>query len=247
MIRFLFIIIFVFLLSGCIEYSEVWRFNKNGSGTVSVNCEPSSQWMKHAGATNWIQAAILFIPPYKSLSQEFARVGVKINHCKFTTTKGKPHVDMLISFNSLTSIARTSLFSDRLLQWRKKPFKVTLFHQLSTKRRLGKAEFASLDDGILSDATFDVKMYFPGRVINVQGAKKKNNCVYVNADLAKLATGDSITIIATARTGYPLWFKLILTTSVAIFIILIIFFLWKKKIIHSRKSNADTSAHSQSL
>jgi len=241
--RFLFIIIFISLLSGCIRYSEVWRFNKNGSGTVRITCEPSSEWRAHAGATNWIQAAILFIPPYKSLSQEFARVGVKINHCKFTTSKGKPRVDMLISFNSLTSITRTSLFSDRLLQWRKKPFKVTLFHQLSTKRRLGKAELASLDDGILSDATFDVKMFFPGRVINVNGAKKKKNCVYVNANLAKLALGDTITIIATARTGHPLWFKLILIISVVIFIILIILFLLKKFVIHSGNSNADSLTH----
>jgi hypothetical protein len=245
--QYLFIFIFISLISGCIRYSEEWHFNKNGSGTVRIICEPSDRWLEHAGASNWVQSAILFIPPYKSLSQEFARVGVKINHCKFTTKKGKPRVDMLISFNSLTSIARTSLFSDRLLQWRRKPFKVTLLHRLSTKRRLGKAELASLDDGILSDATFDVKMFFPGRVINVQGAKKNDNCVYVNADLSKLATGDSITIIATARTGYPFWFKLILSISIIIFITLIILFLWKKFIKKSEISNADTFTYTQPL
>jgi len=47
-----------------------------------------------------------------------------------------------------------------------------------------------------------------------QGAKKEKNCVYVNADLSKLAMGDSITIIATARTGYPFWFKLLLSISI---------------------------------
>jgi len=234
MMRFLFIFILVLLTSGCIRYSEEWRFNKNGSGTVNIICEPSPGWLEHAGASNWIQAAILFIPPYKSLSQEFARVGVKIDYCKFTTKKGKPRVDMMISFNSLTSIARTSLFSDRSLQWRRKPFKVTILHRLSTKRKLGKAELASLDDGILSDASFDVKMFMPGRVIDVKGAEKDKNCIYVNADLSKLALGNSITIIATARTGYPLWFKLLLYSSVLIFIVLIILFLWKK---YSKKLN----------
>jgi len=225
--RLLSLIIITLLLSSCIRYSEVWRFNKNGSGTVRIICEPSPDWLKHSGATNWFQAALLFIPPYKSLSQEFGRVGVKFEHCKFVTIKGKPRVDMLIAFDSLTSISRTSLFSDRLLQWRKRPFKVTLLHRLSTKRPLGKAEMASMDDGILSDATFDVKMYFPGRVISVQGAKKKKNYVYVNADLAKLAMGNAITISATARTGYPLWFKILVTMIIFTVIVFIIFILWK--------------------
>ncbi len=225
--RLFLLIIITLLLSSCIRYREIWRFNKNGSGTVRIICEPSPDWLKYSGATNWFQATLLFIPPYKSLSQEFARAGVKFNHCKFVTIKGKPRVDMLIAFDSLTSISRTSLFSDRLLKWRKRRFKVTLLHRLSTKRPLGKVEMASLDDGILSDATFDVKMYFPGRVISAQGAKKKENYVYVNANLSELAMSNAITISATARTGYPLWIKLMIALIVIIVIISTIFISWK--------------------
>ncbi|MCK5852498.1 hypothetical protein KAH27_05655 [bacterium] len=225
--RLFILFIITILLSSCIKYSEIWRFNKNGSGTLRIICEPSPDWLKHSGATNWFQATLLFIPPYKSLSQEFARAGVKINHCKFVTIKGKPRVDMLIAFDSLANISRTSLFSDRLLKWRKRRFKVTLLHRLSTKRPLGNVEMASLDDGILADATFDVKMYLPGRIISAQGAKKKKNCVYVNADLADLAMGNAITISATARTGYPLWIKLMIALIIFIVIILTILISWK--------------------
>ncbi|RLD10083.1 MAG: hypothetical protein DRI44_06960 [Chlamydiae bacterium] len=245
--RLLSLIFIAFLLSGCIRYSETWRFNENGSGTVRIICEPSPEWLKHSGATNWFQSVLLFIPPYKSLSQEFARVGVKFKHCKFATKKGKPYVDMLIAFNSLTSISRTSLFSDRLLQWRKKPFKVTLLHQLSTKRPLGKAEMASLGDNLLADAAFDVKMYFPGRVISVEGAKKKGNCAFINANLAKLAMGKAITISATARTGYSLWFKIMLATMILIVAGLIILILRKLIIKHFENNNANPPIHTQPL
>ncbi len=242
--RTVFFIIIILALSSCIRYNEVWRLNTQGGGTVQIICEPSPDWLKHAGATNWFQAALLFIPPYKSLSQDFARVGAKINHCKFFTKKGKPKVDILISFDSLSQIARSSLFSDRMLQWRKNPFTVTLLHRLSTKRPLGKAEMACLDDGILSDAQFDLKMFLPGRVIKIEGAKKKNNCVFINANLNKLALGDAITITAVARIAYPLWFKLLFSLTIILFIFILLFFL-RKKFFNSK--NAHTELNTQSL
>jgi len=245
--RTLFLILFAFFLIGCIRYSEEWHFNKNGSGTVQIICEPSPDWMKHAGATNWIQAALLFLPPYKSLSQEFSRAGVEFEQCKFVTKKGKPRVNMLISFKSLASISRTSLFSDRLLQWRKNPFKVTMLHRLSTTRPLGKAEMASIDDGILSDATFDVKMYLPGRIISVDGAEKKGNCAFVQAKLSQLAMGESIIIKATARTGYPLWQKLLLIVIIAIPVALVVFYIFKKFVNNSDISNGNSTFNTQSL
>jgi len=244
--RLIFIIIFVTaFLSGCIHYSEEWHFNQNGSGSIQIICEPSPSWIEHAAATNWFQAALLFIPPYKSISQDFARAGVKIVHCKFTTQKGKPKIDMLVNFDSLSSIARTSLFSDRRLQWRKKLYSVTLLHHLSTKRPLGKAELASLDDGVLSDAKFDLKMFFPGRVIKVNGAQKKGNCVFINANLKNLAMGNPITITATARIAYPLWFKLLIAFIIVLLLTIIILFIIKKFFLNSQ--NANSSFNSQPL
>ncbi len=192
------------LLCGCLDYREEWRFNEDGQGSVRITCEPSPHWRKYARATNWLEAATLFLPPYRALSQSCARAGIRIDRCRFETREGKPRIDLLISFDSLRNVARCNLFADRLLQWSRNRRTVTLLHRLRPPGPLLAAGAGLLDDNWLSDGSFEVRTIFPGRVIECSGAERKGRAAILRLPLTEVADGRGITIMATARTAYPL-------------------------------------------
>lgn len=191
-------------LCSCIKYAEEWTFSRRGSGTVRITCEPSPAWLKLSRASDWWASSNIFIPSYAALSQSCARAGLTVSQCRYETHDGKPRVDIVIDFPSLRNVAQCSLFADRTLQWRQARFTSTVLYSLRAyPDQLSHLQGSLLRKDWFADATVEIRMTFPGRVLAVEGAQRLGRSVVVRTTLNDLAQGKDISIFATARTGYP--------------------------------------------
>jgi len=223
-----FIFIIAIMLCGCIHYREDWDFEKNGSGSVHISCEPSKNWQKYAKISNWEAAATLLLPNYSAISQMCARAGVTIEQCKYRKQSGKPKIDIILSFKSLRSLAKCNLFSDRILQWHKSGKTISYFYKLLLNQShfaAGKSSF--VDRNWLADGLIEFSANFPGKVAKVKGAERKGKKISLAFPASFLVDNSEITISATIKTVPPVFRWFLFISVLIVFLILSLFFLYK--------------------
>jgi hypothetical protein len=197
----------VFVLSGCFHYSEHWRFDSQGAGTVSIRCHPAGTWLQMESPTQWLAGVRLFMPPYKALSQSCARVGVRVTRCRVETDDGVPRVEVQLAFPSVSHVARCPLFADRNLQWRANRFTAALLYRVpALPGQFAGAPLFAGEEETLRTATFDLAMEFPGRVIEVSGARRRGKLVSLALPFDAFVASNGVAVVATTSIALPWWY-----------------------------------------
>jgi|GEM_PF-3353752 len=228
-----YILVLLFFLSGCLRYKEDWNFNKDGSGAVTITCEPSPNWQNYTKASSWQAASTLFLPDYSSISQSCANAGVTINKCKYQTKRRRPKAEISLSFNSLKDLSACGLFSERILQWRRGKLKSLFFYKINLNQdhfSTGKTSLA--DKNWLSDGRATFIFRFPDKVIEVKGAQQRDNRVIASFPFSDFEDKRNIIISAKIKAFPPVLQWLIISLSVAAFLIIVFFILKKWYNIH---------------
>jgi hypothetical protein len=206
------------ILAGCVQYTEEWTFDRDGRGTIRITCEPSEQWKENTQSTNWLHTVQFFIPPYRSLSQECARAGLRILEC--TVHRTEPLITIVFAFDRLQQVSGCSLFADRLLQWRwgYNRRTMTFLHKLHTTASiLPTVNGHRWHPDWLTDGSVELRIALPGIITDVEGAELIDEYVVRRTTLTELFDHDSLLIMATARKPFP-WFLIVCIVLTALIV-----------------------------
>ncbi len=223
-----YILISLFFLSGCLRYKEEWKFNKDGSGTVNITCEPSPNWQNFTKVSSWNAASTLFLPNYSALSQSCANAGITIEKCKYETKSNRPKIDIVLSFKTLKSLSGCDLFSDRILQWRRGNLKSVFFYKINLNQdhfSTGKTSIA--DRKWLKDGSAEFIISFPDKIFEVKGATQRGKRIIATFPLSDFVEKKNITISAAIKTFPPIFQWIVISISLVFFLTLVFFVLWK--------------------
>ena len=227
--HFFYILIIFFFLSGCLRYKEEWKFNKDGSGTVNITCEPSPNWQNFTKVSSWSAASALFLPNYSAISQSCANAGIIVEKCKYKTKENRPKVDIVLSFKTLKSLAGCNLFSDRILQWRRGKLNSVFFYKINLNRdhfSTGKTSIA--DRKWLKDGSAEFIISFPDKIYEVKGAAQQGKKIIASFPLSDFVEKKNITISAAIKRFPPIFQWIVVLLSFVFFLALVFFVLWKR-------------------
>ena len=222
------ILILLFFLSGCLRYKEEWKFNKDGSGTVNITCEPSPNWQNFTKVSSWGAVSTLFLPNYLVISQSCANAGITVEKCKYKTKKKRPKIDIILSFKSLKRLSGCDLFSDRILQWQREKLKSVFFCKINLNQdhfSTGKTSFA--DKNWLKDGSVEFIINFPDKVYEVKGASQQGKKIIAEFPLSDFVEKKNITISAAIKTFPPIFQWIVILISLIFFLILVFLVLRK--------------------
>ncbi len=226
--RFVSYILVLFCLTGCLRYKEEWNFNKNGSGTVAITCEPSPNWQNYTKISSWKAASTLFLPNYSSISQTCANAGITVKKCEYKTKGSRPKIEIVLSFNSLKDLSRCDLFSDRILQWRRGRLKSIFIYKINLNQAhfsTGKTSLANRN--WLADGRADFSIRFPDKITEVKGARQRDKRITASFSLSDFVDKKNIIISATIKTFPPVLQWIIISLSLAAFLIIVFIVLRK--------------------
>jgi len=232
-----------------LRYKEEWNFNKDGSGTVTITCEPSPNWQNYTKVSSWSAASTLFLPNYSSISQTCANAGITINKCKYKTKGSRPKIEIVLSFNSLKDLSGCDLFSDRILQWRSGKLKSVFFYKINLNSEhfsTGKTSLANRN--WLSDGRADFLIRFPDKIIEVKGARQRDKRIIASFPLSDFVDKRNLIISATIKTFPPILQWIFISLSLAAFLIIVFFVLKKWYNSHGttqKKENKSTAEDSK--
>lgn len=161
---------FICLLSGCVEYTEEWRFNPDGSGTVTMQCVPTDTWEKTLQDEVRTAATALFMPHFQMISQMCAYTSLTLEDAYVAWHKDVPHAYVRIVFDSLADVSASPLFTDRHMHWHRTGRDVHYWHSLPATPSPAAAALAAFPGA--ADVVFIFRWHMPYRLVKTEGAKE---------------------------------------------------------------------------
>lgn len=216
-IRYIWACAVMLVLAACVDYTEEWHIESDGSGTVSVRCTAVGEWKKQLQKENKAAATMLFMPQFSSLSQSCARAGVHVKECRVAFEDDVPVAYFTLAFRRVADIEKTPLGTGRDISWRRRRRK-GVFRQSFTG-----GEYAPAGAGLSTvdetrDGRITIRWFMPHRVVKTEGAKKTGRRVCeLSQPLQQIFTDPkSSVMIETHAIWWKLWLSLVFGIACAI-------------------------------